>query len=60
MYICNIYIYIYMYKIYTYIYIYMYVYVYTNLTVNAIARLPHSWSRDSQGQVQQALTQYNK
>ena len=28
----------------------MYVYIYTNLPVNAIARLPHPWSTDSQGQ----------
>ena len=25
-------------------------YLYTNLSVNAIARLPHPWSGDSQGQ----------
>ena len=25
-------------------------YIYTNLPVNAIVRLPHPWSRDSQGQ----------
>ena len=30
--------------------IYIYVYVYTNLPVNAIARLPHPWIGDSQGQ----------
>ena len=37
-------------KIYIYIYIYIYVYVYTNLPVNAIVRLPHPWSGNSQGQ----------
>ena len=48
--------------IYIYIYIYMYVYIYiidllifivyiyTNLPVNAIVRLPHPQSGDSQGQ----------
>ena len=33
-----------------YIYIYIYIYIYTNLPVNAIVRLPHPWSGDSQGQ----------
>ena len=31
-------------------YIYIYIYIYTNLPVNAIVRLPHPWSGDSQGQ----------
>ena len=26
------------------------IYIYTNLPVNVVARLPHPWSRDSQGQ----------
>ena len=30
--------------------IYIYIYIYTNLPVNAIVKLPHLWSRDSQGQ----------
>ena len=33
-----------------YIYIYIYIYIYTNLAVNAIVRLHHPQSRDSQGQ----------
>ena len=40
-----IYIHIYIYIIYTYIYC-----IYTNLPVDAIVRLPHPWSGDSQGQ----------
>ena len=36
--------------IYIYIYIYVYIYIYTNLPVNAIVRLPHPRSRDSQKQ----------
>ena len=28
----------------------IYVHIYTNLPVNAIVKLPHPWSRDSQGQ----------
>ena len=44
-----IHIYIYIYK-YLYIYIYIYIYIYTNLPVNAIVRLPHPRSGDSQGQ----------
>ena len=32
------------------IYIYKYIYIYTNLPVSDIVRLPHPWSRDSQGQ----------
>ena len=45
------YIYIYIYiHIYTYIHIYIYIYTHTNLPVNAIVRLPHPWSGDSQGQ----------
>ena len=52
-----IYIYIYVY-IYTYICIYVYMIymhikfikcIYKNLQVNAIVRLPHPWSGDSQG-----------
>ena len=35
--------------IYIYIYIYLYLYIYTNLPLNAIVRLPHPPSRDSQG-----------
>ena len=37
---------------YTYIYTHthIYIYIYTNLTVNAIVRLPHPRSEDSQGQ----------
>ena len=39
---------------YTYIHIYMYIYIYTyihtNLPVNAIVRLPHPRSGDSQDQ----------
>ena len=37
---------------YTYIYTHThtYIYIYTNLTVNAIVRLPHPRSEDSQGQ----------
>ena len=31
-------------------YIYIYIYIYTNLPVNAIVRLPHPQSGDSQGQ----------
>ena len=31
-------------------YIYIYIYIYINLRVNAIIRLPHPWSGDSQGQ----------
>ena len=31
-------------------YIYIYIYIYTNLPVNAIVRLPHPRSGDSQGQ----------
>ena len=49
-----IYIYIYTYKIRHLlsgvICVYVYVYIYTNLPVNAIVRLPHPWSGDSQGQ----------
>ena len=30
--------------------IYIYIYIYTNLPINAIVRLPHPWSGDSQGQ----------
>ena len=30
--------------------IYIYIYTHTNLPVNAIVRLPHLWSGDSQGQ----------
>ena len=50
------YIYIYILHIYTYIYyiyinIYiLYINIYINLPVNAIVRLPHPWSGDSQGQ----------
>ena len=33
-----------------YIYIYIHIYVYTNLPINAIVRLPHPQSGDSQGQ----------
>ena len=37
--------------IYIYIYIYnIYIYIYANLPVNAIVRLPHPRSGDSQGQ----------
>ena len=46
-------IYIYNINIYIYIYIcyiYIYVYIYRNLPVNAIVRLPHPPSGDSQGQ----------
>ena len=32
------------------LYIYIYVYIYRNLPVNAIVRLPHPPSGDSQGQ----------
>ena len=39
--------YIYIYK---YIYIYIYIYIYSNLPVNAMVRLPHPRSGDSQGQ----------
>ena len=35
---------------YMYIYIYIYIYICTNLPVNAIVRLPHPRSGDSQGQ----------
>ena len=35
---------------YIYMYVYMYIYIYTNLPVNAIVRLPHPRSVDSQGQ----------
>ena len=35
---------------YIHIYIYIYIYIYTNLAVNAIVRLHHPQSRDSQGQ----------
>ena len=35
---------------YIHIYIYIYIYIHTNLPVNAIVRLPHPWSGDSQGQ----------
>ena len=35
---------------YIYIYIYIYIYKNTNLTVNALVRLPHPRSEDSQGQ----------
>ena len=47
-----IYMYIYIYIIYTYIYtyIYIYIYIYINLPVNAIVRLPHPQSGDSQSQ----------
>ena len=38
-----------MYILYVYI-IYIYIYIYTNLPVNAIVRLPHPRSVDSQGQ----------
>ena len=37
-------------KVYIYIYIYIYIHIDTNLPVDAIVRLPHPWSRDSQGQ----------
>ena len=43
----HIYIYIY---IYIFIYIYIYIHTHTNLPVDAIVRLPHPRSRDSQGQ----------
>ena len=33
-----------------YVNIYIYIYIYTNLPLNAIVRLPHPWSGDSQGQ----------
>ena len=36
--------------IYIYIYICIYIYIHTNLPVNAIVRLPHPRSGDSQGQ----------
>ena len=32
------------------IYLYIYIYIYTNSLVNAIVRLPHPRSGDSQGQ----------
>ena len=32
------------------IHYYIYIYIYIYLPVNAIFRLPHPWSRDSQGQ----------
>ena len=41
------YVYIY---IYVYIFIYIYIYIYNNLPVNAIVRLLHPQSGDSQGQ----------
>ena len=34
----------------TYIYTYLFIYEHTNIPVNAIARLPHLHSRDTQGQ----------
>ena len=47
----NIYMYIHIYiHLYKYIYIYIYLYIYANLPVNAIVRLPHPRSGDSQGQ----------
>ena len=50
-YIIYIYInYIYIYNLYNYVYIYIYIHTHTNLPVNAIVRLPHPWSGDSQGQ----------
>ena len=36
--------------IYWYIYIYIYIYIYTNIPVNAMVRLPHPRSGNSQGQ----------
>ena len=36
--------------VYIYIYIYIHIHIYSNLPVNVIVRLPHSWSGDSQGQ----------
>ena len=35
---------------YIYVYIYIYIYIYTNLPVNAIVRIPHLRSGDTQGQ----------
>ena len=46
----HIYIHTYIYYIYIYIRIYIYIYIYTNLPVNAIVRLPHPRSGNSQGQ----------
>ena len=43
----NMHIYIYIY-IYDYVYMYVYIYTHTNLPVNAIVRLPQTWSGDSQ------------
>ena len=40
-------LYIYIYNIHIY---HIYIHIYTNLAVNAIVRLPHSRSGDSQGQ----------
>ena len=45
----HIYIYTYTY-IYIYIYIHIHIYIYINLPVDAIVRLSHPWSGDSQGQ----------
>ena len=43
MYVC---MYLYIYNIY----IYIYIYIYENLIRNAIAKLPHPWRGDNQGQ----------
>ena len=43
-----------------YIYIYIYIYIYTNLPVNAIVRLPHPRSGDSQGQETSLATSADK
>ena len=43
---CFIYIQIYM---HIYMHMYIYIYIYINLPVNAIVRLPHPRSGDSQG-----------
>ena len=48
--ICIVYIYIYYIYIYIYIYTYIYIYININLPVNAIVRLSHPRSGDSQGQ----------
>ena len=32
------------------IYMYMYLHIYVNVPVNVIVKLPHPWSRDTQGQ----------
>ena len=31
------------------IYMYMYLHIYVNVPVNVIVKLPHPWSRDTQG-----------